>query len=132
MVAVSFFFLFVLMFLGELHVLQQDRYSVWAQSTELGRVLCYYTPLCCHAWHDVARSVLLWRLLTPRRTPCLRKYFSKACVLGMAASVHGGNQEPKRSEFRTTLKCHLLQFTTRLTRFYWQQIMLTWSEEILD
>lgn len=57
MVAVSFlFFFFVLMFLGELHVLQQDRYSVWAQSTELGRVLCYYTPSAVMrgtTWHDL-------------------------------------------------------------------------------
>lgn len=45
------------LFLGKLHVMQQDRYSVWAQSTELE--YCTITPPFL--------SVLLWRLLTPRK-----------------------------------------------------------------
>lgn len=68
------------MFLGKLHVMQQDRYSVWAQSTELGRVLYYDTPPILSSL-----SVLSWRLLTPRRTTTKsslsEEVFFKVCVL---------------------------------------------------
>lgn len=59
------------MFLGELHVSQQDRYSVWAQSTQLGRVLYYYTP-----------PLLTCALVETKKDSLSEEVF----LLGMAAS----------------------------------------------
>lgn len=86
------------LFLGKLHVMQQDRYSVWAQSTELE--YCTITPplsLCALVETPHTKKGLL------PRAPCLRKYFSKRVFFGMAVSVHGGDQKPKLIKFRTML-----------------------------
>lgn len=142
MVAVffSFFLFFVFVFLGKLHVMQQDRYSVWAQSTELGWLSCYYTPLtlpplplCALVETPHTKKDLL-----QPRAPCLRKYFSK-CVFSVGMAVFSTRWQPvahanwiQDNAEKGDRKCHAESSTVHTVSKI-SRIMPTWSvEEILD